>query len=1016
MNATLFSIVYSELKRRKKIILWVTLVVLMYGVTVGVIAPKVIMFQAQKTVQQRLGLSLNVERFRVNPFVFTVEVKGLELHQGDGEPLFGFERFYVDFETSSVFRWAWTLNHLQLTGLTAHVERFTEEENTLSRLKEAWLSSAPIGQPAVVSSAAEVSSSPQALPRFLVRDIQFQIAATTIVDHIPATAFRNTIGPVDMGIDELTSLPGRLGTHHILIKGDHGVEISWLGDINLTTLESHGEILINGPYPVIASDYLQDSLPAIIDGGYLSASFDYQLKALPESSVPLALSLSDINATLDDLSIVEKSTRDPLFSLQKASISKASLKWPEQSVTLPYITLRGGELWLQRDDSGTTNIERLLSTQATSFDDSNEAGTKNLTSSSQNASPQPSGALPWTVKNALFEVDDWALHWLDQTIEPAPQYDISNLSLAIHGYQLKDSEPVSFEYGLSLLGGDISGEGTVVPMPFGHLSAKVSIQELLLPQLQPYIGSAARVVIEDGLFDGAGLVESVDDDFIVESSFAVSELRVVKGFDAGGGEPQDLLRWQKLTVDDIQATAKGNAVSIKRIVLDTPFADFAIEKDGTTTIDKILLAPSPVAEPPLASKPDSEFESKGVDDQSAKYHFKIGSVSVSDGAGYFADASLPLPFATKIHHLNGGITEVDSQSKASADLEMEGQLDEYGLLSIDGSLSPFAFDQQSDLILSFKNVNVPNFTPYAVKFAGRKITDGRLDLKLKYAFDKGEMLGSNDVVLKSFNLGESIDHPGAMDLPLDLAVALLKDSEGKITMNVPVSGDVNNPEFSVGSVVGQALVKILTSAVTSPFRLLAGLVGSNAEDFGQVVFSAGRADITPPEKEKLDALAKAMQQRPDLALEVAGVFDGNWDAAVLRQHQFDKQAKGLLGEQFQNLSLSSNEYIKYLEGRYQVAQLLPVLSELRLDFLSIEGKRTLDQLAYAKEIKRRLVAEEVVPEKVLQALADQRANNVKTILLAQGVLEKTVTLAPPVKLDAKKESDLIMKLNVAVAD
>ena len=1012
------------LKTHKKRIAWCLGAVLVYGVLLGVVVPKVALIQAKKLAEQRLGLTLEVERLRLNPFIFTVDIRQLALHQPQGEKVFGFDRFLIDFEASSLFRWAWTLKHLELTGLTTHLERYSKAENTLSRLQDKWLSSVSPGEPALSNTEERNSDAgfPE-LPRFLVRNIRLEVESATLVDNVPLTPFSNTIGPINIGIDELTSLPDRVGVHRILIKGDRGIAVSWQGDIDLTPMSSRGEITVKGPYPVIASDYLQDSLPIVIDSGDFSMSLSYQLQAFTEPSKPLSVSMDNIEVSLDNLSVKNKASLEPLYYLERFALANASVQWPEQTVLLPHIAMLGGEIWLQRDAEGITNVEHLLA----SFNVGPKSSSPNsaITSSdsvapTQNPAPALGSAkvaesMPWSVQNTLFELDGWALHWLDKTIATSPEYEISNISLALRDYVFKDHAPLSFDYGLSLLGGHISGQGSVVPMPFGSLKSSVNIEQLLLTHLQPYIASVAKVSMSDGAFNGNALIESQSEGFSIESTFAITDLKILNDFDGAAGPSQDILSWKKLTFDNVQSATQDKAVSIHRIVLDKPFADFAIEQDGTTTIDKILIAQAPPPEEPQAVKKPKD-EALNTADPETNFHFSIGSVQIVDGGGYFADASLPLPFATKIHHLNGGIESLDSQSQAASDLTMEGQLDEYGLLSVKGRLSPFAFDQASDIALSFKNVNVPNFTPYSVKFAGRKITDGRLDLNLKYTLDKGQMIGDNNVVLRSFDLGESIEQPGAMDLPLDLAIALLKDGDGKITMNIPVKGDVNSPEFSVGDVVEQALVKILKSAITSPFRLLAGIVGGDADNFGQVVFSPGRADITPPEREKLDGLANAMQARPELALNIAGIFDEQWDLAILQQQQFNGQAKAYFGEQFDSLSLSSKDYLKYLESRYETLLLTPALSQLEQQFISPEDKKTLDKLAYAKAVKQRLVEKEVIPNEALRALANQRADNVKTLLSASAINVKRLTVVEPLVLDVNSSNDLKMQLAVTVAD
>ncbi|HEY7774722.1 MAG TPA: DUF748 domain-containing protein [Marinagarivorans sp.] len=1008
--------VSSALKKRRKVIFWCLALLLIYGLCLGVLLPWVIKSQAQKIAAERLDLSLTIERLRINPFLFTFEIKNLALNDKREIPVIGFERFSLDFETSSLFRWAWTLDHIALTGLHANVERFSETDDTLTRLQTKWLETQPPSHETETLEPA-IDDPDQQPTRFLVRHITLQVANIAITDKVPATPFETALGPVALEVNELTTLPERIGVHDIIVRGDQGIELSWRGDIELTPFGSRGHMTVKGPFPVIASRYMQDRLPVSVDEGAVSVAFDYQL-ALDEV---LAVALDNINVTVDELKVTDRATAQPLYSLAQLSVSNARFVWPEQLVVVPKIALDGGELWLQRDSEGLTNIEKIMA--RFDADGSSAAATPNSTKSKVSGGQVPKTSKPasasmpssanaadsspaWTVTNALFELNDWTIRWDDQSLPRPANYEITDIGLAVRDYRFKDGAAVTFDYGLALLDGTVTGKGTVVPMPFGQLDVTTAIERITLSALQPYIEPVAKVALTTGQFDGTATVASADDGFVVDSDFSVSQLRVVEN-----ATDKDILRWQALSFQALSTSTQAKELLINRIVLDQPFADFAIEDDGTTTIDRVLVASA--EQEPSASEP-APVDNTQETLEEAPFVFKIGSIQVNEGGGLFSDASLPLPFATKIHNLNGGVSTIDSQSQATADVQMEGQLDEYGLLKVDGTLNPFAFDQQSDLKLLFKNVNVPNFTPYSVKFAGRKITNGRLDLNLQYAFDQGKMQGKNDLVLKSFDLGESVDHPGAMDLPLDLAVALLKDGDGKITLNMPVAGDVNSPEFSVGDIVGQALVKILKSAVTSPFRLLAGLVGGNADDFGKVEFSAGRSDITPPEKEKLDSLAKAMLERPALALKVAGIYDPALDLQMLQNMAFEQQAKAAFGEKFASLSLASEDYIDYLEDGYKDAALSPPLKVLKAQFMADGDKDTFDNLAYAKALKQRLVERVTIADDALLQLANARANNVQTELLSQGINAEQVSVLAPVNIKAKSTQHLVMALEVSV--
>src|SRR5690606_35180811 len=162
----------------------------------------------------------------------------------------------------------------------------------------------------------------------------------------------------------------------------------------------------------------------------------------------------------------------------------------------------------------------------------------------------------------------------------------------------------------------------------------------------------------------------------------------------------------------------------------------------------------------------------------------------------FADFSLPLPFAVHMQELAGDVSTVSTRSNVPARLSLEGQVDDYGLASISGQLRPLDFASLTEIDMSFRNLDIPSMSPYVIKFAGRRIDDGAMDVDLAYRINDSQLNGHNSLVLRDLELGERVPHPEALDLPLGLAVALLKDRNGVIDLRVPVTGDLGNPQFS----------------------------------------------------------------------------------------------------------------------------------------------------------------------------------------------------------------------------
>jgi hypothetical protein len=216
-------------------------------------------------------------------------------------------------------------------------------------------------------------------------------------------------------------------------------------------------------------------------------------------------------------------------------------------------------------------------------------------------------------------------------------------------------------------------------------------------------------------------------------------------------------------------------------------------------------------------------------------------------------------------------------------MKLDGRVDEFGLVKVDGSLSPSQPKVFTDITVIFRNVPMAPLTPYSATFVGRRIAAGTLDLDLEYKIDRGALLGENKVVVRRLQLGERVESPGAMGLPLDLAIAILSDAQGVIDLAIPVRGNVDHPEFSYGALVWQALVSVITRIATAPFRALAGLFGGGgSENVEAVVFEAGSDSVLPPEREKLKRVGEVLGKRPRLKLTVHGTYEAKADGEALR--------------------------------------------------------------------------------------------------------------------------------------
>jgi hypothetical protein len=538
-----------------------------------------------------------------------------------------------------------------------------------------------------------------------------------------------------------------------------------------------------------------------------------------------------------------------------------------------------------------------------------------------------------------------------------------------------------------------------------------SVTGLPLSLFQPYVEQQLAVLIDDGTV-------STESEFLLEpdstitttGTLAIDDLSIDDSI-----EQESLLAWRKLQTDRYEADLLQGTLRLSRLDFDGLYGRIQIRQDQTTNL-RSLVKPDP------ADSSASGSESRAADEPSA-WSALIGGIVIADGSMDFSDLSLPLPFSTRISSLEGSISTIDSNSTEPANISLEGQVDENGLARIDGSIGVLDPIKHTDITLEFRNLLMSRFTPYTVQFAGREIDQGKMDLDLRYAIDQGRLNGQNKVVLSELVLGDEVDHPDAASLPLNLAVALLTDASGVIDVDLPIEGDINDPEFKIGGVIWKAFTGLITKIVSAPFRLLGQLIGIDSEDFGQFEFLAGRADLTPPELEKVQQISLALQERPELALEINGAYVAAVDAPALKYLRLRERVNELMEQDLVSQggqdALLSEEIRGKLETLYM--QRIPGadLDAIKSSHVNPppgdpEGKPVLDELAYAADLRNRLLEAEEISTEDLEQLAMDRARSIREAFLAAGALEGgRIVLGDPVETESEDGEWVMMELGVA---
>jgi len=987
--------------RRKRF--WATVLVILYTVSGFLLVPVAVESLTIGTLRDSLGREATIERVRFNPYVLSLEVNGFAMADPDGVTLVEFDRFFANFQLSSLFRWAWTFRELSLEGFNARFERFAPGDSRLSRLLA--------DQAARAAPQDEDEQDSGGLPRLLVQDLALKNGSIRFRDDVPTDPVELLFGPVDVSIQELNTLPDREGRQRVTVAMPEGARIEWQGSLDLAPLRSEGTLSVENSHLDQTIAYLKAILPLESMKAVLSLRTDYTLQEMPDGGIEAGL--DGLEVQLRDVAVSGLEPATEFVSLTSVSAAGGSLRYPENRLHIDTIRISDPRLTGWMDEQGQLSVQQLLTAASSAPDPGgSDAATP--------ATPE------WRLGIGEFAVDNGQLKFEDRSIQPPAAVGLENFSVTVRDISNEDSAVFPLQLSGNLTAGGAFGfEGEMTALPAFTLRGAATADSIPLATAQPYAQQQLNILIEDGSLKLAA-------DLAIEESGALTaagELDVAKLRIVDTRENQPLVGWDRFVIDRFEASTASNRLELSLLTFEQPFGRLIINEDLTTNLTGLMVpaqgpehGDSTLTESPTTPEPASPSP---IEPDSTPFAVVIGGTRIRDGAMDFSDLSLPLPFATQIRKLNGTISTVDSGSAAPADIRLEGQVDEYGLARIEGGMNLLDPVTSTDVTMEFRNLLMSNLSPYTVEFAGREIDEGKLDLDLNYRIQEGQLEGQNKIVMSDLVLGKEVDSPDAVSLPLGLAVALLTDANGVIDIDLPVQGDINDPEFAIGGVILKAFVGLVTKIVSAPFRLLGSLIGVESEDLGQFQFLGGRSDLTPPELEKIAQLQEALQQRPELAVKISGAYDPAVDVPALQYQRLRAALLERVGpeyaEQAEDFRMLDEHIRSALETLFIERNPETAIDSIRAAHVAPpaddpKGEPVLDELAYAGDLRDRLLAAEEIDQQDLEELANARAEAVFSAFRADGGIEESrIVLAEPVESESEDDEWVMMELGV-VAD
>ncbi len=913
---------------------------------------------ASEKLSEELGRRVSIESVSLNPYSLVATVKGFEIKEDDGHTTFlSFSRLRVNLQLASIVKKGPVIREIKLEKPYVHLVRVGANTYNFSNI---------IGRFKPTGEAAPPEKPGKPL-LFSISNIQI-VDGSILFDDRPA-ATKHAITQVNLKIPFISNLPSYIESfvepsfsalvngEPFTIRGDSKV----FADSHETSLDISLSDLNIPHYLAYAPMKLNFTMP--------SGRLDVLMKATYRqyaNRAPMFVLRGE--SRIRDLRVAMKGAKDDFLRVPLLRVKDVTFDLEKQKMEIGAFETKRGWVAISRSANGRMNIDSLIAAP--------------VPASPRTTAPS-SEATPWTIQLDSFLVDGYTVKATDRSLSEPFKMTIDDIICKAQNISTEKAAQGTIALSMRIEGkgtASVDGAFTISPL---SVNLRVNIKGLPLKPVQPFLAERAQVILAAGTLNVNGNLSafqasarSVNTSF--KGKLLVNKLSLLDKRNA-----EDLLKWDTLYLGGMDIRYEPLFVHIREVSLANFYSRIIVNADRTVNLQEVFTASTPTPEP-AAQAPQTV--TAGMPNQAAERRtIRIDRITLQGGTVNFTDNSITPRFSSNLLEIGGRVSGLSSEKNTMGEVELRGMYDRYAPLEITGKVNPLRDDLYVELHADFKNMDLTSISPYSARYTGYTVQKGKLSFHLEYLIVKNKLDAKNSVNLDQFTFGDRVESPEATKLPVTLAVALLKDRKGEINLNIPVSGELNDPKFSVARIVLKVIVNLLVKAATSPFALLSAIFGSS-ERIDHAEFDYGSAALDVGSKKKLDILEKALQERPGLRMDIVGHADPEKDREGLKQALMLRKVKA---QKIKELARKSGE-TPGLESVIVTPEDYP--RYLKLAYKEEKFPKPRNFLGIAKdlpvaEMEKLMLTNQKVTEEDLKTLASERARAVRDYLLQSQQLD-----------------------------
>ncbi len=853
----------------------------LYALVGFVVVPAVVKAQLPPRLGRLLGREVSVQRVRTNPFALSATLEGFLVKDTDGEPFVGWERLYVNVRLSSLVTRTVSFKAIEWTRPYGRVVVGRDGRLNFSDIVER-LSKPEPGRP----------TAPPRRPRQLaIGRLVVTGARVDLLDRRPADAFATTLGPLSIELTGFRTERDSNNPYSFAGRTESGESFSWTGHFSLDPLRSEGRLELDNLRLAKYRPYYRDRVSFEVRDGTASVHGSYAFEWSANAHV---CRVADASLAVRDLALGEAGRDKPVIAIPAIDVRGVAADLLAPSVEIGSLALRDGSVEVTRLPDGGVNLARLATPKAGAAP----------ASAQPPAPPAAPPAPPFRLVLREATASGFRVAFEDRAAARPVRALLEGVDARVDDFDLDPSHSARLTLATRVNGrGTVALEGTVAAFkPAFDLAVKAANVEVR--PFDPYLEPALDVRVNRGSLTLDGRVRAAFEGRASDFTAFSGDARLDDFEAMDGTQNEPFLRYKSLRLNGMDVRTAPRTLTIKTVELVEPESRVVLAADGSSNVARALkLGAGTVAIPGVV--PGSALAAvvpPTPSPEEAPFAIAIARVAIKGGRLAFVDRTLEPNAALLITGLEGTYTELSTEPADVSAVAVQGRAGGLAPLSVSGRAMPLRHDKDTDVTIAIHGAELSDFGPYAGKYLGYTIRKGKLDLDARLTIKERKLNLQDKVRMDQFYLGDKTGSPDATHLPVKLALALLRDRQGVIEVEIPVEGSLDDPDFHYGKAVWHAVVNVFTKIVTSPFALLGSLFGGGDADLSFAAFEPGGAEPDAEAVKKAGVLAKALVERPDLTLEVEGTADPDADGAALKKRGLerllrDTKAKALAATQ-----------------------------------------------------------------------------------------------------------------------